>query len=218
MVSYKLLSRGIKPLLFVLCLLPLGQLAWGVIYDQLGANPIEVFTRSTGEWTLRFLLVTLTVTPLRQLTGANWLIKLRRMLGLFAFFYALVHLTSYLWLDQFFDWGEILRDIIKRPFITVGMTAFLLMLPLAFTSTNRMMRRLGGHWRRLHRLIYLLAPLALLHYFWLVKADIRLPVIYALLLGVLLGYRLYRVVVRRAMAATALSGTARRGVAKDAPR
>ena len=218
MVSDKLLNRGIKPLLFVLCLLPLGQLAWGVIYDELGANPIEVLTRSTGEWTLRFLLVTLTVTPLRQLTGANWLIKLRRMLGLFAFFYALVHLTSYLWLDQFFDWGEILRDIIKRPFITVGMTAFLLMLPLALTSTNRMMRRLGGNWRRLHRLIYLLAPLAVLHYFWLVKADIRLPVIYALLLGVLLGYRLYRVIVRRATTATALSGTARGGVAEDAQR
>jgi sulfoxide reductase heme-binding subunit YedZ len=218
MVSDKLLNRGIKPLLFVVCLLPLGQLAWGVIYDKLGANPIEVFTRSTGEWTLRFLLVTLTITPLRQLTGASWLIKLRRMLGLFAFFYALVHLTSYLWLDQFFDWGEILRDIIKRPFITVGMTAFLLMLPLALTSTNRMMRRLGGNWRRLHRLIYLIAPLAVLHYFWLVKADIRLPVIYALILGVLLGYRLYRVVVGRATEATALSSTARRGVAEDAQR
>ncbi len=185
-------SRLSKPALFMLCLMPLGNLVWGVIQDQLGANPIEVFTRSSGEWALRFLLVTLAITPLRHLTGLPVLLRFRRMLGLFAFFYALVHLVSYLWLDQFFDWGEILLDIYKRPFITVGMTAFLLLIPLAATSTNRMVKRLGPNWRRLHRLIYVLVPLAVLHFFWLVKADLRTPLIYGLILSVLLGFRLYR--------------------------
>ena len=184
------LRRLQKPLVFLVCLLPLANLIWGLFSDALGTNPIEVFTRSTGEWALRFLLLTLAITPLRLAFGLTILVRFRRMLGLYTFFYAAVHLSTYLWLDQFFDWPEILKDIIKRPFITAGMTAFLLMTPLALTSTQSMMRRLGKRWKKLHRSVYIIAPLAVLHFFWLVKADLRQPIIYAVILLVLLAYRI----------------------------
>lgn len=158
---------------------------------MLGANPIEFITRSTGTWTLVFLLITLSITPIRKLLHWSWLIRLRRMLGLFAFFYGTLHFTTYIWLDQFFDWGGILQDIAKRPFITVGFISFVLMIPLAFTSTNTMVKRLGGkRWQTLHRLIYITAIAAVIHYWWLVKKDVTQPVIYASILVLLLAARL----------------------------
>lgn len=182
---------ALKAALFAACLLPLAGLAYSLIADTLGANPIEALTRGLGDWTLRFLLLTLAVTPLRRLAGVPWLIQLRRMLGLFAFFYAALHFVSYIWLDQFFDWGEIARDIVKRPFITVGFAAFLLLVPLAATSTNAMVRRLGGRrWRGLHRAVYAIAIFGVLHYWWMVKKDVTQPAIYAVLLAILLGLRL----------------------------
>ena len=186
-----ILRYAVKPAVFVLCLLPLLWLVVGTVYDLLGANPVETLTRDTGEWALRFLLVTLTVTPLRQLSGWGWLIRLRRMLGLFAFFYALLHFATYLWLDQFFDWGEIGRDIIKRPFITVGFAAFVLLLPLALTSTNAMMKRLGKKWKQLHQLVYIIPVLGVLHYLWIVKADTREPAVYFAIFLLLMVYRAY---------------------------
>lgn len=176
----------IKPSVFTLCLLPLAGLSFALLTDRLGANPIEVLTRDTGEWALRLLLLTLCMTPLRRSTGWAWPLRIRRMLGLFAFFYVCVHLTTYLWLDQFFDWSEILRDIIKRPFITVGMLAFILLIPLAVTSTHAMIKRLGRHWQRLHQLVYVIPMLGILHFWWLVKADVSEPLIYAVLLTLLL--------------------------------
>ncbi len=190
-----LTSRGlaaVKALLFAACLVPLAHLGWGVWADTLGANPIEALTRSLGTWTLNFLLITLTVTPLRKLSGLHWLGRLRRMFGLFAFFYAVMHLSSYLWLDQFFDWTAIAKDIVKRPFITVGMSAFALLVPLAATSTNAMVRRLGGRrWQQLHRSIYVIGMFAVLHYWWMVKLDTRLPAIYAVVLAILLAIRAF---------------------------
>lgn len=182
--------RIIKPIVFILCLLPLALLFRNLYLDELGANPFEVLTRSTGEWTLRFVLITLTMTPLRRLTGAAWPLRFRRMLGLFAFFYVCVHLLTYLWLDHFFDWDEIITDIIKRPFITLGMLAFLMLTPLAFTSTKNMMKRLGKRWKSLHKLIYVIAILGVLHFLLLVKADLREPIIYAILLLILFLVRL----------------------------
>lgn len=174
------------------CLLPLLWLIAAGLRDALGANPIEYITRATGDWTLRMLMITLAVTPLRQLTGWHWLVRLRRTLGLYAFFYACLHLTTYVWLDQFFDIGGIVKDIVKRPFITVGFGAFVLLLPLAATSTNGMIRRLGGRlWQRLHRLVYAIGTLGVVHYWWLVKKDITEPVIYALVLAFLLGARVW---------------------------
>jgi sulfoxide reductase heme-binding subunit YedZ len=179
-----------KPALFLLCLFPLGRLVFLALQDGLGANPIEFITRSTGTWTLVGLLITLGVTPLRRITGRNDLIKYRRMLGLFAFFYASLHLTTYVWLDQFFDPDGIVKDIIKRPFITVGFAAFVLLVPLAVTSTNKMIRRLGKRWQQLHRTVYAIACLGVLHYLWLVKKDITQPLIYGLVLFMLLSARL----------------------------
>ncbi len=180
----------LKVLLFFACLLPLVHLGWGALHDELGANPIEYVTRALGDWTLNFLLITLAVSPLRRLTGWHWLIRLRRMLGLYAFFYAVLHLTTYLWLDQFFDWQEIAKDILKRPFITIGMSAFVLLVPLAVTSSNVMIRRLGGRrWQQLHRSIYVIAIFGVLHYWWLVKRDTSQPLVYVLTLVVLLGIR-----------------------------
>lgn len=184
------MSRNYKPLLFVVCLLPLARLIYLAFNGGLGANPIEFITRSTGTWTLVGLMLTLTVTPLRRLTGLNALIRYRRMLGLFAFFYASLHFTTYIWLDQFFDPAAILKDIYKRPFITVGFAAFLLLLPLAITSTHAMMRRLGRRWQQLHRLVYLIGFLGVLHYVWLVKKDLTQPLIYGGVLLVLLFLRL----------------------------
>ncbi len=176
------MSRLIKPLIFSLCLLPLILLFRNLYLDELGANPIEVVTRSTGEWTLRFLLITLAMTPLRRFTGSSWPLRLRRMLGLYSFFYVCVHLLTYIWLDHFFDWGEIVTDIIKRPYITFGVLAFTLLIPLALTSTKKMMKRLGRRWKALHKLIYFIAPLGVLHFLLLVKADLREPLIYAFIL------------------------------------
>jgi len=182
--------RWIKPLIFLACLGPLARLAWKGFHGMLGANPIEVITHSTGDWTLTFLLVTLSITPLRKLTRQYWLIGLRRMFGLYAFFYGTLHLTTYVWLDKFFDVHEMLADVAKRRFITAGLTAFVLMIPLALTSTKGWIRRLGGRrWQSLHRLIYFSAAAGVIHYIWLVKADLRKPLQYASVLGLLLTYR-----------------------------
>lgn len=183
------MKRNYKTLLFLICLAPLGRLIWLATSNGLGANPIEFITRSTGTWTLVALLLTLAVTPMRRLSGWNSLLRYRRMLGLFAFFYASLHFTTYIWLDQFFDPASITKDIIKRPFITVGFTAFMLLWPLAVTSTNAMMRRLGRRWQQLHRLIYLIGLLGVLHYLWLVKKDLTQPLIYGVVLLALLSFR-----------------------------
>jgi sulfoxide reductase heme-binding subunit YedZ len=169
----------------------------------LGANPIEVITHSTGDWTLIFLLVTLSVTPLRKVTDQLWLIRFRRMLGLFSFFYVTLHFLTYIWLDKFFDVHEMLVDIAKRKFITVGFTGFMLLIPLAITSTSGWIRRLGGRrWNRLHQLIYLAAIAGVFHYYWLVKADVRKPLQYAAVLSMLLGYRLVISVFRNSRQTT----------------
>jgi sulfoxide reductase heme-binding subunit YedZ len=159
---------------------------WDGWQGNLGANPIEETTHRTGDWALRFLLITLAVTPLRRWFGWGRLHRLRRMFGLYAFFYALLHFLTYLVLDQFFDWGEIIKDIIKRPYITMGFSAFVMLIPLAATSTNGMMRRLGRRWGQLHQLVYVIAVAGVLHYLWLVKADTRQPLIYAFVLLFLL--------------------------------
>jgi sulfoxide reductase heme-binding subunit YedZ len=193
-VSSRIGSRKVNRLkvaIFVAALMPLTRLVWKAFTANLGANPIEVITRSTGTWTLVFLLITLSVTPLRKLTGMYGLIKFRRTLGLFAFFYAVLHFLTFVWLDKFFDFQEMIKDVVKRPFITAGFTAFVLMIPLALTSTSGMIRRLGGkRWQLLHRLIYVSGIAGVVHYVWLVKKDVRTPIIYACILGILLGYRL----------------------------
>jgi methionine sulfoxide reductase heme-binding subunit len=182
----------IKTMVFLLALIPLAKLGWLAYQDSLGANPIEKVTRTTGYWTLTFLMITLSATPLRQLTGWLWLIRLRRMLGLFAFFYAFLHFSTYLVLDQFFDWDSIIKDIAKRPYITVGFLAFLLLIPLAITSTDGMIRRLGGkRWKLLHRAVYFCAVGGVIHYWWLVKKDLTNPITFAVILGLLLGFRLF---------------------------
>lgn len=184
---------GIKLVLFVVALLPFARLVLFAFADRLGANPIEFITRNTGDWTLYFLCITLTVTPLRRLTGWNWLLRLRRMLGLFAFFYAMLHFTTFLWFDHFFDIDEMGKDVLKRPFITVGFTAFVLLIPLAATSTNGMMRRLGKRWQKLHRTIYLIAPLGILHFWWMKagKNDFAQPILFGSIVALLLLLRLY---------------------------
>ena len=177
---------------FAAGLVPLGILAWNALTHNLGANPIDEITDQTGVWTLRLLLITLAVTPARRLTGWNRLIQLRRMLGLFAFFYASLHFLTYLWLDQFFVVEDIVADVMERPFITVGFASFVLLIPLAVTSTTAMIKRLGGKWwQRLHRLVYVIAIGGVVHYLWLVKADTRLPLIYGSILAILLAYRLW---------------------------
>jgi len=182
--------RYFKPVVFLACLGPLGLLVWRGLHGGLGANPIEFITHSTGDWTLIFLLVTLSITPLRKITHFYWLISFRRMLGLYAFFYGFLHLTTYVWLDKFFDVHEMLKDIAKRKFITAGMTAFALMIPLAVTSTKWAIRKLGKRWQALHRLIYFSAAAGVIHYIWLVKADLKKPLEYAAVLAVLILYRL----------------------------
>lgn len=182
--------KSLKPIVFLSCLVPLMLLSWDAYTDNLGANPIETITRATGKWTLILLLVTLSVTPLRKISGWQPLIKFRRMLGLFAFFYACLHFTTYIWLDQFFELPSIVKDIVKRPFITVGFASFVLLIPLALTSTSSMIRRLGKRWQQLHRLVYVSAIGGVLHFLWLVKADIRRPVLYGSILALLLACRL----------------------------
>lgn len=184
-----MISR-LKPWVFLLCLIPFGQLLCRAYSDDLGANPIDAITRFTGSWALIFLLITLSVTPLRRLSGCNDLIKLRRMLGLFAFFYALLHFATYLVLDHFFDFERIAKDILKRPYVTAGFTGFVVMIALALTSSAAMIRRLGKRWQQLHRLVYVAAIAGVIHFYWLVKADIRRPAQYGAVLALLLGYRL----------------------------
>jgi len=193
MINRELLfSRVLKPTVFILLLLPVLSLVWGVSQDTLGANPVEAVIRGLGDWGLRILLLTLLVSPLRRLLNMPRLLRFRRMLGLFAFFYVSLHLLGYLWLEQSLDWQEIWLDIVERPFITVGMLAFVLLIPLTLTSTKGMIRRLGKNWKRLHRLVYPISILAIVHFFWMVKLDITEPVIYAFLLFLLLTERLYR--------------------------
>ncbi len=191
--------RWIKAAIFASCLVPFARLVWRAFAGTLGVNPIETITHSTGWWTLALLLVTLSVTPLRKLLNAPWLLRLRRMLGLFAFFYACVHFTIWLVFDHFFDWRAVAADIVKRPYITVGFTAFMLLIPLAATSTNSMVRRLGAaQWQRLHRFVYLIAVFGVLHFLWLVKKDIREPAIFAAVLALLLAARVvYKVREKR---------------------
>ena len=181
------LNQGIKPLVFLLSLVPFGQLVLSTATDNLGANPVEKLTHETGRWGLYFLLITLAITPLKKFTGLTWPVNLRRMLGLYAFFYACLHLTVYFWLDQSFQWQAIIEDIVKRPYITLGLTAWLLLLPLALTSNQFSMRLLRKNWKRLHRLVYIAALLVVVHFIWLVKADYAEPVLYlAILLFLLL--------------------------------
>lgn len=175
---------------FVFGLVPFGLLLYGAFNDRLGANPIETLTHGTGDWALRFLLITLAVTPLRRLSGWTMLQRLRRMLGLFAFFYACLHFLIWFWLDQSLSLSAMVEDVIKRPYITVGFLAFVLLIPLAATSTRGMMRRLGRNWQRLHRLVYAVAVLAVLHFLWLVKADWTEPALYGAILSLLLLSRL----------------------------
>lgn len=186
--------QAIKLAVFTAALLPLARLVWFGFTDRLGANPIEFITRSTGDWTLYMLCLTLAVTPLRRLLQWPWLIRLRRMLGLFCFFYAVLHFTTFLWFDHFFDIAEMWRDVLKRPFIAVGFTAFVLLIPLAATSSNAMVKRLGGkRWQWLHRLIYVIAPLGILHFWWMKagKNDFAEPLLFGVIVLALLGARLY---------------------------
>ena len=189
-VITKTLKKVSKAFVFVVCLAPLGWIAYLVLTGQAGANPIETTNRFLGDWALRFLILVLAITPIRKITGWNDLARFRRMIGLYAFAYAVFHVTSYVALDQFFDWTAIWADIVKRTYITVGMVCLLMLLPLAVTSTNGMIKRLGGkRWRNLHKLVYPSGIAACLHYFMMVKADIREPLIYAGVLALLLGYR-----------------------------
>jgi sulfoxide reductase heme-binding subunit YedZ len=184
------MRKALKPLLFMSSLIPLAWLVFIVLTGRTSANPAEDILLTTGIWALRFLLATLAITPIRRLTGWNALIQYRRMLGLFAFFYACVHLASYIAFDRYFELGEILADVVKRPFITAGMTAFVLMVPLALTSTRGWIRRLGRRWQLLHRLVYVSAAAGCLHFVWKVKVVVGEPIYYAAILGALLAFRL----------------------------
>jgi sulfoxide reductase heme-binding subunit YedZ len=187
----------LKPVVFVASLLPLVWLVYALLTNQLGVNPIETLTRDTGLWALRFLVLTLMITPLKWLTSWNFIVTIRRMLGLYVFFYAVVHIVLYLWLDQFFDLDEIIKDIIKRPFITVGFLSFIALLPLAITSNNFMTKKLGGkRWKQLHKLTYLIAISSCIHFYMLVKADKLEPLIYTAVILALLAWRLFRYLSR----------------------
>ena len=195
-----LTSKWTKVVVFLVCLIPFDMLLWRAFHNGLagfpnnmdfGANPIEFITHATGDWTIRFLVITLAITPLRKILRLPQLIRFRRMLGLFAFFYACLHFSTWIGLDKFFDWSEMWKDVLKRRFITVGFTAFVLMIPLAITSTASMIRRLGGkRWQLLHRAIYASAILGVIHYYWLVKSDVRKPLLYGSLVVILLVWRL----------------------------
>ena len=200
----------LKCVLFLLALLPFVRLAVFTATDQLGANPIEFITRNTGDWTLYFLCMTLAITPLRRFSKWNWLVKLRRMLGLFAFFYACLHFMTFFWFDHFFDLSEMWKDVLKRPFITVGFSAFVLLIPLAVTSTNGMVKRLGGkRWQWLHRLVYAIAMLGILHFWWMKagKHDFEQPIIFGTIVAVLLLLRILWWWQKR-MKAPAVAGSA----------
>ena len=190
------LIRWSKSVVVSASLAPVFMLAWRAVHQHLGANPVEELTHVTGDWTLRFIVITLVISPLRRLAGIPDLIRFRRMAGLFGFFYGSLHLLIYLWLDKFFDWHDIWQDIGKRRFITVGLFALVIMVPLALTSTSGSIRRLGGRrWQLLHRLVYLTAAAGVVHYYWLVKSDIRLPALYGVIVTILLAYRI--LVLRR---------------------
>ncbi|MCW9046708.1 MAG: sulfoxide reductase heme-binding subunit YedZ [Gammaproteobacteria bacterium] len=178
-----------KPMVFILCFLPFMLLVFNALNNELGPNPVEEIIRTLGDWAIYFILIGLTITPARKVFKLNWLIRYRRMTGLFAFFYVCMHFLSYIWFDQFFSIENIVKDIIKRPFITIGFISFLLLIPLAVTSTNGMMKRLKKNWGRLHQVIYPVSILALLHYFMMIKADYLVPGVMLVILSVLLGYR-----------------------------
>ncbi len=210
-----LTSKWTKVVVFLACLIPLDVLLWRAFHNgfagfpdnmDFGANPIEFITHATGDWTIRFLVITLAITPLRKILRLPQLIRFRRMLGLFAFFYAFLHFSTWIGLDHFFAWSEMWKDVLKRRFITAGFTAFVLMIPLAITSTAGMIRRLGGkRWQMLHRAIYASAILGVIHYYWLVKSDERKPLLYASLVAILLAYRLGAWLYGRRSSATASS-------------
>ena len=186
-----LTSKWTKAVVFALCLMPLAALLQRVVQGRLGANPIEFVTHATGDWTIRFLVITLAITPARKTLRLPQLIRFRRMLGLFAFFYAFLHFSIWIGVDKFFDWTEMWKDVQKRRFITLGLTGFVLLIPLAITSTAGWIRRLGGkRWQMLHRAIYAAAIAGVIHYYWLVKSDVRKPLFYAWVVGILLAFRL----------------------------
>ena len=185
-------TRFSKLLVFINALVPLALMLWDVYHQRVGANPVEFVTRTTGMLTLVFLLITLAVSPLRQITSLNWLVKFRRVLGLFAFFYGFLHLVTYIWFDRFFNFKSVPGDVVSRPFIALGMLAFFLMAPLAVTSTNKMLKRLGGkRWNKLHKLIYVAGVAGVLHFWLLVKSDTRLPLTFGFVLLLLLAHRLF---------------------------
>ena len=205
LVTFVKSTNFAKLVIFLNALVPLAMLLWDVYRKRVGANPVEFMTHTTGMLTLIFLMITLALTPVRKVTGANWVVKFRRMLGLYAFFYGILHLLTYVWFDRFFNLRSIVDDVTQRPFIAIGMTGFFLMTPLAITSTNKMVKRLGGkRWAKLHRLIYLAAVAGVLHFWMLVKSDTRLPLTFAFILFLLIGYRvLIRIDNRqRSLAAT----------------
>jgi len=181
----------VKAAIWLFALMPLARLIWLGVNEDLGANPVEFVERSTGTWTLVILLTTLSMTPIRLLTGQVWQIQLRRLLGLFMFFYACLHITTYVWLDYSFVWVDITKDIIKHPYVIVGFSAFLLTIPLAATSNSYLIKRLKSNWKKLHQIVYLIAILGVLHFWWLVKKDVTEPIYYAAVLAMLLGVRLY---------------------------
>jgi sulfoxide reductase heme-binding subunit YedZ len=185
-IQLLLKSKFAKPLVFVLCLLPLASIVWRIFFGDLGANPVETITHSTGDWTLRFLLITLAISPFRKWFGLSALIRFRRMLGLYVFFYACCHFSIWFIADHSFDFREMFEDIVKRPYITIGFSALLLLVPLAVTSNNAMVRKLGRNWKKLHQLVYAIVLLGVLHFLWLVKADYLEPGIYAMIAGILL--------------------------------
>jgi len=194
--SKKLIAR-FKVAIFLLCLIPLLRLFWLAFHDDLTANPIEFVERSTGYWALFMLLCTLSLSPIRLLTGRSWQLQYRRMLGLFMFFYACLHLMTYLWLDYAFNWADIIKDIIKHPYVLVGASAFILTLPLAITSNNAMIRLLRERWKQLHSMVYVIAVLGVVHFLWLVKKDLREPILYAVILALLLAIRIYYRISKR---------------------
>jgi methionine sulfoxide reductase heme-binding subunit len=197
-------SKWIKPVLFIICLIPLALLIHRALTGALGANPVEFLQHSTGDWTLRFLIFTLAVTPFRKLLNVPDLIRFRRMLGLFAFFYVCLHFLTYIGPDQSFNFAGMLKDVVKRPFITVGFLAFLLLISLAITSTAGWIRRLGGRrWQMLHRAIYISAVLGVIHYYWLVKSDVRKPLFYGAVVVILLAYRVWVAVAKKVALKTA---------------
>jgi sulfoxide reductase heme-binding subunit YedZ len=201
-------AKSLKPTVFIASLLPLAWLSYALLTNQLGVNPIEALTRDSGLWALRFLVLTLMITPLKWLTGWNRIVTVRRMLGLYVFFYATIHMLLYLWLDQFFDVQEILKDIIKRPFITIGFFTFSALIPLALTSNNYLTKKLGGkRWKQLHKLTYFIAAASCVHFYMLVKADKLEPIVYSLIVFALLAVRFYRSFNRQAQSRIILSNS-----------